>query len=289
MMAPEYYIFTGERVPRHVTHFLIDKSLKFVLDHAFFGHPNIEEVICHDGVIKIGKDAFHNCPRLRRVIMPGVKIIERGALSFCRALNYIECGKLEFIGESAFIGCKSLISINLPSIRIVGRWAFNACTLTSVMFGKKLESIGMQTFHNCASLERIALPLKDGVIINDSTFQRCGKLDRVDLVEGAELSETVDALLLEEWKNDMNAEIEAINQILPNTSAGSPNDGGGKAREIRAWIGSVLLKIIRYKAEHQRYVNEATTTLQLALPNDIVFKNVLPFLELPSYTFEGEN
>eukprot|EP00984_Skeletonema_dohrnii_P016066 scaffold7052_cov138-Skeletonema_dohrnii-CCMP3373.AAC.4 len=66
------------------------------------------------------------------------------------------------------------------------------------------------------------------------------------------------------------------------------DDEGGKARAIRTWIRSVIGKIIHYKAEHQRIVGEAATYLQLALPNDIVMKNVLPFLELPSYTFEVE-
>ncbi len=33
-------------------------------------------------------------------------------------------------------------------------------------------------------------------------------------------------------------------------------------------------------------MNEATTTLQLTLPKDIVTNNVLPFLELPPHTFE---
>lgn len=33
-------------------------------------------------------------------------------------------------------------------------------------------------------------------------------------------------------------------------------------------------------------LNEAATTLQLALPDDIVTNNVLSFLELPSYSFE---
>ena len=34
---------------------------------------------------------------------------------------------------------------------------------------------------------------------------------------------------------------------------------------------------------------EATTTLQLVLPQDIVMDSALSFLELPSYTFEGED
>ena len=33
-------------------------------------------------------------------------------------------------------------------------------------------------------------------------------------------------------------------------------------------------------------MDEAAATIQLDLPQDIVMNNVLPFLELPSYTFE---
>mmetsp|Transcript_32338 Transcript_32338/g.48824 ORF Transcript_32338/g.48824 Transcript_32338/m.48824 type:complete len:93 (-) Transcript_32338:338-616(-) len=92
----------------------------------------------------------------------------------------------------------------------------------------------------------------------------------------------------------MNEEIDSINQILSTTPAGVYNDEegvveGGKAQVIRGWIRSVLGKIIQYKAHHQSLLNEAATTLQLASPNDVVLENVLPFLELPSYTFEGED
>ena len=115
-------------------------------------------------------------------------------------------------------------------------------------------------------------------------------MNHIDLVEGALLHETVAALLMEEWKNDMKDEIDAINQILLNTPAGTNfYEIGGKAQAIRAWIRPVLHKIIRYKAEHRRYLNVAASALQPALPNDIVQKNVLAFLELPSFTFEGEN
>ena len=292
MMEPEYYVFTGRGVvPDHVTHVLIDKALNFV--PAREGHPNIEELICHDGVEKIEQEAFYRCPRLRRVIMPGVKNVAKEAFSCCWALSYVECGKLEIIGEQAFDSCTSLTSVDLPSIKIVGRWAFSDCTdLENAKFGKDLESISGKAFRQCTSLERISLPLKDGMITFDNTFLLCAKLKHIDLVEEVILNDTVSALLLEEWKNDMNDEIDSINHILPDTWEGQYDDygdNGEKAQAIRVWIRSVLRKIVRFKAEHRRYVNVACSTLQSALPNDIVLKNVLPFLELPSYTFEGED
>ena len=214
--------------------------------------------------------------------MPGVKVVAQYAFYFCKALTHIECGKLEIIGKWAFSGCKSLRSVNMPSIKIVGGGAFCGCTdLTSVNFGKELESIR-------DSLERISLPLKDGMITDDNIFRRCAKLNHVDLIGG--VHETIGALLMEGWKSDMNEEIDVISRILPNAPAGgNRNDPGGKAREIRTWMKSVLHKYTHYTAKHRRYLSVAAATLQLALPNDVVLKNVLPFLQLPSDKCEADD
>jgi hypothetical protein len=265
------------------------ENIAAVPARTFQFHKNIQVVICHDGVEKIGEDSFYSCPSLRRVIMPGVKEVERGAFSWCEALTYIECGKLERIGEEAFYFCTSLSSIDLPSIKIAESYAFYPCgNLIDVKFGKDLESIRRWAFMCCYSLERITLPLKDGIIAdNDNIFGGCKKLNHIDLVE--EVHETAAALLLEEWKNDMNEEIDAINQILPKTPPGGYRDAGEKTQAIQTWIRSVLRKYTHYKAEHCRYVNEAAATLQSSLPNDVVLKNVLPFLQLPSDTCEADD
>ena len=274
MMAPEYYVFTGragERIPYEATHVLIDKSLNFVPANACQYHRNIQELICHDGVEKIEHHACFGCTSLRRVIMPGVKVIEAWAFYDCMSLTYIECSKLEKIGERAF-NCKSLSSIELPSTKIVGPHQFAGCTnLTSVNFGKDLETIKYKSFFFCSSLEHIAVPLKDGIFADDSVFHHCAKLNHVDLVGG--VHETVAALLMEEWRNDMNEEIDAINQILPNTPAGTNQYGdyGEKAQAIRTWITSVLRKIIHYKAEHRRKLSEAAAILQSALLSNFCY------------------
>jgi hypothetical protein len=216
--------------------------------------------------------------------MRGVEVVEDDAFGSCEELAIVECGKLERIGYGAFDGC-ALRSIDLPSARIVEGWAFRECTaLMNVEFGKKLESIGREAFKFC-TLERITIPLKDGIITEDDIFQGCNDLEHVDLVEG-ELHDTIAALLLEDWKNDMKDKLDAINQILPTTRAGDDFYDGGKAQAVRIWIRSVLRKIIQYKAQHQHLLNEAVTTLQHALPQDVMVNNVLPFLELPSHIFE---
>ena len=88
--------------------------------------------------------------------------------------------------------------------------------------------------------------------------------------------------------NDMNEEIYSINQILPTTYAGEgvDLDVGEKAQAVRLWIRSVLGKIIEYKAEHRRLLDEdVAPTLKRVFPQDIAMIEVLPFLELPSNAY----
>eukprot|EP00984_Skeletonema_dohrnii_P016761 scaffold7499_cov81-Skeletonema_dohrnii-CCMP3373.AAC.3 len=291
MAADGWYTFTGregEVIPLNATRVRIDESLTVIPALSFSGHPSIEEVDCHDRVKTVKEHAFfYYCRSLRRVIILGVKVVEWEAFYCCAALTDVECGKLEIIGRCAFGGCESLGSIILPSAKIVEGNAFSGCeALMNIEFGKELESIGQLAFLGCTSLERITIPLKDGIITDDDTFQGCKNLKHVELVGGGGVHETIAALLLEEWINDMNEEIISINQILLTTPAGDDvDDVGGKAQAVRMWTRSVLRKIIHYKAEHQRYLNEAAFTLQLALPQDIMVNNVLPFLELPNISF----
>jgi uncharacterized membrane protein YgcG len=289
------YTYRGEEdeiIPDEATHITMGEDVTFVRAQAFARHPNIIEVICKR-VVKIEEEAFRDCPNLRRVIMPGVKIVEEKAFNSAviiiissAPLTDVECGKLETIGQAAFGCCGSLRSISLPSARIVGEYAFNTCrALVDAKFGSNLERFEEGAFAGCTSLERIIIPLKDGLFTTDDTFQACENLNQVHLLEG-EVHETIAALQLEEWRNDMNRVIDSINRILPNALAGRWGDDGENAQAIRRWIRAVLRKIIHYQAEHQHVLDMAATTLKLALPHDIVNRSVIPFLELPSHTFE---
>ena len=264
------------------------EGVTFVRANAFYQHRNIVEVICHDKVEKIEQRAFENCPSLRRVIMPGVKVVEESAFWKCEALTDVECGKLEIVGEWAFGGgCIILKSINLPSARIVEEYAFAECGLLNVKYGNKLERFKDCAFCYNHSLERITIPLKDGLIAEDNIFQGCDQLNNVHLLESAELHETITALHLEEWRNDMNDQIDSINRNLPD--ANEEEEDGEKARVIRRWIRSILSKISHYQEEHQRILDEVPPALKFALPRDIVMNNVLSFLKLPSHTFDEED
>ncbi len=298
------YIYRGEEgevIPRgRKIIVIVDDSVTVVLRRAFQYHPTIIDVICHDKVGTIEEKAFNGCISLRRIIMRGVTVVERRAFDHCPALTHVVCDKLEIIKEYAFVDCDSLRSIYLPSVRTVEEGVFRCCTyLTDVKFGTKLERIEGHAFGNCSPLERITIPLKDGMITNDNIFQGCNNLNHEDLVEGVQLQKTIAALQLEDWRNDMNQEIDAINQILPSTDSGDGweiDDGdifhleaGENALAIQTWIRSALRKIVHYKAEHRRMLDEAATALHCALPRDIIVNNVLSFLALPLHTFDGED
>ena len=288
------YVYRGEEgeiIPREATHITVHEDCTSVRANAFLDHQSIVEIICHDKVEKIEIRAFFGCTSLRRVIMPGVKIVEEAAFENCHSLSDVECNMLEIIKEFAFSGCiRSLNSIDLPSARIVEEYAFDECTaLANVKFGSKLERIEGKVFCHCESLERVTLPLKDNLITTDDIFAGCRDFSHVDLVEGG-AQETIAALQLDEWRKEMNEEIDSINQILHNAGFSRYNDDNyaeRKARAIRRWIRSVLRKINHYKAEHERILDEAETSLQLVLSHDILTINILPFLKLPSYTFEA--
>jgi hypothetical protein len=294
------YIYMGGQdvVPRNATHIRVDKSVKVIPFRAFFRHPNLVEFECHDGVDTIEGEAFYDCPSLKRVKMPGVRVVEKYAFAHCYALTDVDCDKLERIGDCAFYCCDSLRSMNLPFVKTVEAHAFDSCiNLADVKFGDKLESIRSVgepffqggAFSDCYALTRITIPLKDGMITHDDVFRGCRSLASVDLVGG--IHETISSLHLEKWRDEMKAEIGRINQILPNTDAGTPSfdgdypdeglhpggpwfDGdtpdegfqpGEKTRKIRMWITSVLHKMEHYKAEHCTLLKEAATTLELAL------------------------
>ena len=88
----------------------------------------------------------------------------------------------------------------------------------------------------------------------------------------------------------MRREIESINHILHNAPAGGHLNDGRKTIAIREWISRILSKIIEYKARHRGLFNALEASLMhLELPDVIVRNNVLPFLELPSHTFDRED
>ncbi len=259
----DIFVYTGGRAPQHVVNAIIDESVDKIDDEAFRNNLNLKSVVCHDGLLKVGKWAFGECVSLQHIKMPGVKIIEHYAFYRCTNLKDVEFGdKLETVGGSAFEGCTSPQRVKLPKVKNIGAGAFTNSGVQDAEFCEDLETIGSGAFWR-SKLRRIAIPLKDGMFqLNDrhgiyTQFDDCPNLTTVVLVGG--IHKTVASLHLESWRNEMNEEIQRINQILPST------DEYEKAAEIAQWIRSVIIRIYIYKAEHRELLREATALLELAL------------------------
>ena len=261
----DIFIYRGGRAPRYIDHARIDKSLDEIEDYAFCDCEYLIQVDTHDGLRKIGKDAFRYCRYLPQINLKSVVEIDSYAFDGCENLADVEFGdRLETIRNSAFRKC-ALKHLKLPTIINIGA-AFRACTyLSDIELSERLQAIGVHAFNRCDRLKRIAMPLKRDLFVFDSIWESytqffgCDQLTIVDIVGAEGIHKTVASLHMESWRTEMIAEINRINQVLPTTPA------DGKTFEIRQWMHSVLDKMDHYKAEHNRYVKEGITLLELAL------------------------
>ena len=104
------YIYQGldkERVPRDVTHAIVDDSVTIIKEGAFQGCTHLISIIMGDNV----------------------KRIEMCAFFCCYALRYIRLSTtLEYIGSSAFSRCDCLQALSLPStVNTIGDGALTSC------------------------------------------------------------------------------------------------------------------------------------------------------------------
>eukprot|EP00984_Skeletonema_dohrnii_P033207 scaffold28969_cov82-Skeletonema_dohrnii-CCMP3373.AAC.1 len=262
----DIFVYRGGRAPRNVTHVRIDKSVEVIDDGAFECCAHLMQVETHDGIRKVGMMAFRGCIRLTSIDLRSVDEIGDRAFDGCENLVDVKFGdKLETIGEWAFYECTSLQRLRLSSNITIKYAAFHSCiALTSIEFSERLETIELCAFCGCDRLQRIQIPLKrdlftfNRLLRRYSQFDDCDLLATVHLVGGAH-NKTISSLHMESWQTEMIAEINRINQDLPNTPAVE------KTVAIKQWVVSVIEKIDHYKAAHHRYVKEAISLLELAL------------------------
>ena len=299
-----FFIYMGGRVPehlkQHITHAIIDKSVRSIDDFAFFECPHLLHVEFHKGVRRVGKEAFAHCPSLRHLRMPGVSIIEDAAFFDCRSLIDVEFGdKLEIIRFAAFSQCTSLRQLRIPSIKDIGVAAFFCCEqLTDVEFGKKLERVGQRAFRRCFNLRRIAIPLKQYMLDCD-VFNYCENLVKVDFI--GNIHRITSYLSMQSWRNHIEEQMKWINRFLPTIPSNM------KTMALQQWMGSIHQKLEFYKTKHFKLLKEASTEIELALwktrlekesvqawnkiqraecrfvcKSDIVIPNVMKFLIFPA-------
>ena len=139
--AMKLYLYRGldnEKVPKDVTHVIVDNS-----------------------VTAIKRGAFSKCELLLSLIMgDNVKRIEDWAFWRCIALRFVRLSKtLEYIGIHAFRVCESLEALYLPStVTSIGKYAFSFCRsmrLLVLPHDINVSNVGEQIIHK-AGIQQIA-------------------------------------------------------------------------------------------------------------------------------------
>lgn len=197
-----------------------------IIDGAFDGNENLEEVVIPEGVEEIGSKAFRNCYNLKKVVLPkSLRTIDVEAFRGCINLCDITLNKgLESIRAGAFAHCKSLESIIIPEgIKNIFYRSFAGCSLLeNIKLPNSLQKIELYAFGDCLSLKSIIIP--EGVKnIGNNSFHNCHYLKIIGIPSTLEITDYSFLMSCKYLKTIIiPKEIESIlKHFLDNSSIGS--------------------------------------------------------------------
>ncbi len=113
-------------------------GLKIIEEDAFNG-SGVCAVCLPDGVVAVGRRAFANCSRLKKVRIPGsVENIQTLAFAQCENLKDVVLSEgVRMIGRSAFDDCPALEEIEIPNSMIrIESGAFRGCGPRNGIIGR---------------------------------------------------------------------------------------------------------------------------------------------------------
>lgn len=135
-----------------------DGDVTTINDQAFQGIPTLRSVTLPNGLLSIGKWAFHDNYSLESIIILNCVSIDSFAFGSCPLLSSITLPEgLQSIGEGAFHLCSSLGSITLPEgLQSIGDSAFDSCSaLESIILPATIASIGNGVFSDASHLSTL--------------------------------------------------------------------------------------------------------------------------------------
>ena len=109
--------YTGHiNIPSTIKHEGVQYTVTAIAHGAFSCCRNLLSVTIPNSVKDIGEDTFHECTRLRKLILPEELDILPSAMCFaCSELSEVKWpSRLRKIGNVAFWECVSLVSVSLP-------------------------------------------------------------------------------------------------------------------------------------------------------------------------------
>ena len=136
-----------------VPKFIDGSEIEEVGPLCFMGNKVVETIILPESVKQIDEWAFANCPNLKTVIAPGVKI----------------CGMY------AFFDCKNLVNVEMPNLTYANTGMFKNCTSLETAKLGTLTEIDNHAFYGCENL-KLVKTTSDDISFAVNTFKDCNKL-----------------------------------------------------------------------------------------------------------------
>lgn len=179
-------------------------------------YKDMTEYVVPEGVWIIDRYAFHNCNKLRRVVISAsVRRVDARAFNDCSSLMEIAVDEnnIRFTSRDGVLYNKNLTKlVKYPSSRggktykmpdgvtQICEWAFAYSSLQQILLSESVLNIGRCAFYECEFLKELVVP-KGVTKLLEGTFAKCANLARVDLCEGLQEIESCVFLLCSELKD----------------------------------------------------------------------------------------
>ena len=182
VLPTDTFTYTGpEKPPKEVKTLIISSDLQEIPDGEFKDLSELISIVFPDEAtdMKIGKNAFENCPKLTSIRLNGVTFIGDEAFLNCSGLVAVELGSsIQHIGMGAFKNCSSLTTATIPpNVTFIGDYAFANCPeLKTATIMDGVVEIPAYCFQNDTSLEQVILPTSIEKV-GEKAFENCPNVE----------------------------------------------------------------------------------------------------------------
>ncbi len=171
----------SEKPPKKVKTLIISSEVQEIPDGEFKDLSELISIVFPEDAtdLKIGKNAFENCPKLTSIRLNGVTFIGDEAFLNCSELVAVELGSsIQHIGMGAFKNCSSLASTSIPpNVTFIGDYAFANCPdLKTATIMDGVVEIPAYCFQNDTSLEQVILPTSIEKV-GEKAFENCPNVE----------------------------------------------------------------------------------------------------------------